>query len=115
MVVDHGSLTLEKLHSTLSSKFFIIQVSYHPSPLSSKSPLEQTPLFSINLGFSFPVVSLGWKVFSLTISIPYDLLVFFPSLFYWLGDFLLTDFLSGFPPQSSHQWFRRFFTSDMTF
>ena len=30
----------------------------------------------------------------------YDLLVFLPSLFYWLGGFLLIDLLSGFPPQS---------------
>ena len=39
MVVDHGSLTPEELHSTL----------FWPSPLSSKSLLEQTPPFSINL------------------------------------------------------------------
>ena len=45
------------------------QVSFHLSLFSNKSFLEQTPLFSINLGFSFLVLSLGWKVFSSTISI----------------------------------------------
>ena len=73
MVVDHGSSTPKELHSTLSSKSLIIQAPYHPS-LS----FEQTPLFSTNLGFSFPVLSSGWKVFSLMIFTLYDLSVFFP-------------------------------------
>ena len=50
--------------SPLLSKFLIIQV-----PPSNKSFLEQTPPLSTNLGFSFPVLSPGWKVFSSTISI----------------------------------------------
>ena len=52
-----------------------IRVSYHLSPLSSNSLIIQVPhrpnhilLLSTNLGFSFPVLSPGWKVFSSTIS-----------------------------------------------
>ena len=93
-----SSLTPEELHSTLfwpsplSFKFLIIQVSYHPSlllsksliiqvPPSNKSFLKQTfPLFT-NLGFSFPVLSPSWKVVLLTISTLYNLLVFLPILF----------------------------------
>ena len=50
------------------TKFLIIQVPLQTSPSSNKSFLEQTPLLSSNLGFSFPIFSPGWKVFSLTIS-----------------------------------------------
>ena len=98
MVVDHGNLTPKELHSTLfwpsplSSKSLIIQVFYHLSPLSSKSLiiqvspsnksfLEQAPPLSTNLGFFFPVLSPGWKVFSSTISTLYDLSVFLPVPF----------------------------------
>ena len=98
-----SSLTLEELHSTL----------FWPSPSSSKSLLEQTPLLSTNLGLSFPVLSPGWKVFLLTISIPYDLCVFLPSLPHWLGDFSLINSMSGFPPQSCYHLVGRFFTSDI--
>ena len=46
------------------------QVPYHPSPLSSKFLIIQVPHrpnhippLSTNLGFSFPVLHPGWKVF----------------------------------------------------
>ena len=105
--------------SPLSSKSLIIQVSYHPSPLSSKSLIIQVPyrpnyvfpLFT-NLGFSFPVLSPGWKVFSLIISTLYDLLVFFPvPLIGWKVFHSLT-FVWFF--SSVFYWVRRFFTSNMT-
>ena len=101
-----GSLTSEKLYSTI----------FWPSPSSSKSLLKQTSLLSINLGFSFSVLSPGWKVFLSTISIFYDLSIFLPSLpINGLGAFSSIDSLSNFPPQSFHHQIRRFFTSDMTF
>ena len=67
------------------TKFLIIQVLYHPSPSSSKSLIIQIPHWPnhvsslpTNLGFSFPVLSPSWKVFSLTISTLYDLSIFLP-------------------------------------
>ena len=70
----HGSWLLavwllKELHSTL----------FWPSPLLSKSLLKPIPLFSINLGFFFPVLSLGWKVFSSTIS-TFIIFQFFSSI-----------------------------------
>ena len=115
MVFDHGSSTPEKLHSTLfwpnllSSKSLIIQVS-----LSNKSFLKQTPPLSTNLGFSFPVLNPGWKVFSLTIFTLYDLLVFLPvpliswEVFHWLTPCPI--FLLSFPIIG----LGGFFTSNMT-
>ena len=69
------------------------QVSYHPRSLSSKSLIilvphrpDHVPPLSTDLGFSFLVLHL-------------------------LGGFSLIDPLSGFLPQSFHQWVRRFFIS----
>ena len=100
------------------------QVPYHPSPLSSKSLiiqvppsnksfLEQTPPLSTNLGFSFSVLSPGWKVFSLTIFTIYDLAVFLPvpliswEVFYRLilcPVFLLSLPISGLGGFSPATW-----------
>ena len=64
----HGSWPLAvRLLKNYIAPYFD-QVSYHLSLSSNKSPLEQTPPLSINLGFFFPVFSPSWKVFSLTIS-----------------------------------------------
>ena len=72
IIVDYGSLTLEKITQYLIlTKSLIIQVPHQPN---------HVPLLSTNLGFSFPVFSPGWKVFSLTISILYNLSVFLIGL-----------------------------------
>ena len=58
-----GSLTIgssipKELHSTLSSKSLIIQVSYHLSPLSSKFLIDQTTSFFFPPLSNFPSLSL---------------------------------------------------------
>ena len=79
----------------------------------SNLPLTKFFLSSHTFGFSIFVFSLGWKIFSSTISTPYDLLVFLPNPPNRLGGFLLMDPLSGFSPQFSTR-FRRFFPSNIT-
>ena len=100
-MVDYGSLTPEELHSILFwpslllSKSLIIQVSYHPSPSSTKpcsSSLHQSRFF-----FPCPLSRLeGFFIDDI-----YTLWNFgFPShLPHRLGDFLSIDLLSGFPAQ----------------
>ena len=87
------------------------QFPYHPNSLSSKFFLEQIPPLSTNLGFSFLVLSLGWKIFSSTIS---TLMIFqfsfpFPSS---VGRFFIDWSFVQFSSSVSH-WVRRFFTSNM--
>ena len=79
MIVHHWLFnSVEKLYSILSRS----------SPFS----------LSINLGFSFSVFSLGWKVFWSMISTLYDLSIFFLSLSHQLEGFWLINALSGFLP-----------------
>ena len=96
------------------------QVSYHPSPLLFKSLIIQVlhrpnyvPPLSTNLGFSFPVLNPGWKVFSSTMSILYDLSVFFPSLSS-VGRFFINWSLVRFSSSVSRHRVGRFFISNIT-
>ena len=108
-----GSSTPEKLHNTLfwpsllSSKSFIIQVFYHPNPSSTKSdPLS----LSTNLGFSIPILSSGWKVFSSIISTLRIFRLSSPSLSL-VGRFFIDWSLVRFSSSVSHR-VKRFFTSN---
>ena len=89
--------------SPLSSKSFTIQVSHR---------LNHVPPLSINLGFSFPVLSPGCKVFSLTISTLYDLLVFLPDSLISGRFFINWYFVRFFSSVSRHR-VMRFFTSNI--
>ena len=82
------------------------QIPYHPSPSLNKL------LLSLSI-FCFLVFNPGWKVFLLTISIPYDLLIFFSSSPHQLGDFLSIDPLSDFPLQSPITGLEVSFTNNM--
>ena len=101
------------------TKSLIIQVPYHPSPLSSKSLIIQVPhwpnhvlLLSTNLGFSFPVLSPGWKVFSSIIST--FMIFWFSSLsLSSVGRFFMDWSLVRFFFSVSHYRVRRFFTSNI--
>ena len=117
MVVDHGSFTPKKLHSTLfwpsllSSKSLIIQVPYHLSLLSSKSliiqvpyhpsPLLTKPHFSSRhqsrLFLLYPLSRLeGFFLDNIYTLWSFS---FLPCLSHWLGGFSSIDPLSGFLPQ----------------
>ena len=102
MVVDHWQFDSWRSTQYLTlTKSLIIQV-----PPQTNLSLHQFRSLSINLGFSFPVLSSGWKVFLLTMSIPYDLSVFFPSPLYQLGGFFINWSLVQFSSSifSSSGW-----------
>ena len=84
---------------------------FWPSP-----SLNKFFLLLHTFGFSFSVLSLGWKVFSSTISTQlYNLSVFLPHFFIVFWRFFIDWSLVRFFSSVSHHWVGRFFISDIIF